>query len=89
MRLHDDPSIVEVIASCIAILTICATIYAAVWNGSEQAQVALVGLTGAVSSYFLTPKSYDNGSKNNSSKNAEKLPVGEKSPAVAETPPRH
>ena len=63
MKLHDDPSIVEVIASTIAILTIVATIYAAVWNGSEQAQVALVGLTGAVSSYFLTPKSYDNGSK--------------------------
>jgi hypothetical protein len=63
MRLHDDPSIVEVIASTIAILTIVATIYAALWNGSEQAQVALVGLTGAVSSYFLTPKSYDNGAK--------------------------
>ena len=64
MKLHDDPSIVEVIASTIAIMTIMATIYAAVWNGSEQAQVALVGLTGAVSSYFLTPKSYDNGAKN-------------------------
>ena len=88
MRLHDDPSIVELIASCIAIMTICATIYAAVWNASEQAQVALVGLTGAVSSYFLTPKSYDSASKNNNSKNVEKPPVGEKSPA-AETPPRH
>jgi len=64
MRLHDDPSIVELIASVIAILTILATIYAAVFNASEQAQVALVGLTGAVSSYFLTPKSYDNGTKN-------------------------
>ena len=63
MKLHDDPSIVEIIASTIAIMTIMATIYAAVWNSSEQAQVALVGLTGAVSSYFLTPKSYDNGAK--------------------------
>jgi hypothetical protein len=63
MKLHDDPSIVELIASTIAILTIVATIYAAVWNGSEQAQVALVGLTGAVSSYFLTPKSYGNETK--------------------------
>lgn len=67
MRLHDDPSIVELIASIIAILTILATIYAAVFNGSEQAQVALVGLTGAVSSYFLTPKTYDSGMKNSKS----------------------
>jgi hypothetical protein len=67
MRLHDDPSIVELIASIIAILTILATIYAAVFNGSEQAQVALVGLTGAVSSYFLTPKTYDNGMKSSKS----------------------
>lgn len=64
MRLHSDPSIVELVASVIAIITIMATIYAAVFNNSEQAGVALVGLTGAVSSYFLTPKSYDNGMKN-------------------------
>jgi len=67
MRLHDDPSIVELIASIIAILTILATIYAAVFNNSEQAQVALVGLTGAVSSYFLTPKTYDSGMKSSKS----------------------
>jgi hypothetical protein len=64
MRLHSDPSIVELVASIIAIMTIIATIYAAVFNNSEQAGVALVGLTGAVSSYFLTPKSYDNAIKN-------------------------
>lgn len=56
VKLHEEPNITEVVASFIAIIAIIATIYAALFNDSEQAQVALVGLTGAVSSYFLTPK---------------------------------
>jgi len=80
MKLHDDPSIVEVIASTIAIMTIMATIYAAVWNSSEQAQVALVGLTGAVSSYFLTPKSYDNGGKSSKEGKSGPSPAPDRPP---------
>ncbi|NBV37341.1 MAG: hypothetical protein EBR94_08760 [Bacteroidetes bacterium] len=80
MKLHDDPSIVELIASVIAILTILATIYAAVFNASEQAQVALVGLTGAVSSYFLTPKTYDNGKKDAKSGTSGPLPPIDSAP---------
>lgn len=56
MKLHESPTITEAVASIIAIMAIAATIYAALLHDSEQAQVALVGLTGAVSSYFLTPK---------------------------------
>jgi len=62
-KLHEEPTLTEVVASIIAIMAIVATIYAAVFHSSEQAQVALVGLTGAVSSYFLTPKS-NGGQKN-------------------------
>lgn len=74
-KFHEYASITEVVASIIALLAICATIFAALALNSEQAQVALVGLTGAVSSYFLTPKS--NGASTN----------GERSKSVVQNPP--
>jgi len=50
-----DASIIEVVASIIAIIVIVATVYLAI-VGEAQAQTALTGLAGASSSYFLTNK---------------------------------
>lgn len=50
-----DASIIEWVASIIAIIVVVATVYLAI-VGEAQAQTALTGLAGASSSYFLTNK---------------------------------
>jgi len=56
MRLHDDPSIIEIVASLIALMAVGAIIWSATVDGSAAAQTALTGLVGASASFFLTPK---------------------------------
>ena len=50
-----EASITDVVAAIVAIIVISATVYLAIM-GEAQAQTALTGLAGAVSSYFLTSK---------------------------------
>ena len=71
MRLHDDPSIIELVASIIALMAVGAIIWSATVDGSAAAQTALTGLVGAAASFFLTPKS-PNGNGNGTSKEASK-----------------
>ena len=54
MMVH-EASITDVVAAIVAIIVISATVYLAI-TGEAQAQTALTGLAGAVSSYFLTSK---------------------------------
>lgn len=56
MRLHDDPSIIELVASLIALMAVGAIIWSATVDGSAAAATALTGLVGASASFFLTPK---------------------------------
>lgn len=50
-----EASITDFVAAIVAIIVISATVYLAI-TGEAQAQTALTGLAGAVSSYFLTSK---------------------------------
>ena len=71
MRLHDDPSIIELVASLIALMAVGAIIWSATVDGSAAAQTALTGLVGASASFFLTPKG-TNGNGNTTSKESPK-----------------
>ena len=71
MRLHDDPSIIELVASVIALMAVGAIIWSATVDGSAAAQTALTGLVGAAASFFLTPKG-TNGNGNGSFKELPK-----------------
>ena len=71
MRLHDDPSLIEIVASIIAIMAIGAIIWSATADGSAAAQTALTGLVGASASFFLTPKG-TNGNGNSTGKESKK-----------------
>lgn len=51
-----DLTITEIVASVLAIMSVGAIIFLAVYDGSASAQTALTGLVGAASSFFLTPK---------------------------------
>lgn len=50
-----EATITDVVAAIVAIIVISATVFLAIM-GEAQAQTALTGLAGAVSSYFLTSK---------------------------------
>ena len=76
MRLHDDPSIIEIVASLIALMAVGAIIWSATWDQSAAAQTALTGLVGASASFFLTPK----GNGNTTSK---------ETPKKVDVPPTH
>ena len=79
MRLHDDPSIIEIVASLIAVMAVGAIIWSATWDQSAAAQTALTGLVGASASFFLTPKG-SNGNGNGTSKEP---------PKKVDVPPTH
>lgn len=73
MRLHDDPSIIEIVASLIALMAVGAIIWSATVDGSAAAQTALTGLVGASASFFLTPKGGNgNGNGNGTTKEPSK-----------------
>lgn len=55
ITLHREATITDLVAAIVAIIVIGATVYLAI-AGEQQAQTALTGLAGAVSSYFLTSK---------------------------------
>jgi hypothetical protein len=55
MMMVHEASITDFVAAIVAIIVISATVYLAI-TGEAQAQTALTGLAGAVSSYFLTSK---------------------------------
>ena len=51
-----DMSLTEVVASLLAVMSVGAIIWLAVYENSASAQTALTGLVGAASSFFLTPR---------------------------------
>ena len=51
-----DMTLTEVVASILAIMAVGAIIWLAVYENSPEAKTGLVGLTGAASSFFLTPR---------------------------------
>jgi hypothetical protein len=55
MMMMHEASITDFVAAIVAVIVISATVYLAI-TGEAQAQTALTGLAGAVSSYFLTSK---------------------------------
>jgi hypothetical protein len=55
MMIVREATITDVVAAIVAIIVISATVFLAC-SGEAQAQTALTGLAGAVSSYFLTSK---------------------------------
>jgi hypothetical protein len=76
MRLHDDPSIIEIVASLIALMAVGAIIWSATVDGSAAAQTALTGLVGASASFFLTPKGTNgNGTTKEPSKKVDVPPT--------------
>ena len=54
------PSLTEIVAAVIAVVTVSAIVYLAIDN-QPNAQTALTGCVGAVVSYFLTPRLNGNG----------------------------
>jgi len=55
LRLHDDPTLSELVGSLIAVIAVSAILYLAI-DGSAAAQTALVGLVGAASGTYFQGK---------------------------------
>ena len=79
MRLHDDPTLSELVGSLIAVIAVSAILYLAI-DGSAAAQTALVGLVGAASG------TYFQGKGQNGNGNAKDKPAGAGKPDAGTAP---
>lgn len=82
MKLHEEPTINEVVGSIIAVLAVGAIVFLAI-DGNAAAQTALVSVAGAAAgTYYSSTK---NGNGNGNGKPAASAPPApEASPAVAD-----
>ena len=61
MKLHDEPTLGEVVAAIISLVAIALIGWLAV-DGNAAAQTALVSLTGAAAGTYFMPRTNGNGS---------------------------
>lgn len=80
MKLHEEPTINEVVGSIIAVLAVGAIVYLAI-DGNAAAQTALVSVAGAAAGTYYSSTKNGNG---NGKPAASAPPAPEASPAVAD-----
>lgn len=84
MKLHEEPTINEVVGSIIAVLAVGAIVFLAI-DGNAAAQTALVSVAGAAAGTYYSSTKNGNGNGNGNGKPAASAPPApEASPAVAD-----